>query len=263
MDCGRYLELLSARLDGALSGPEERELEAHLGSCPACRAAGAQFAALRSAFTELEEIPAPEGFTQNVMDRVQGSEPKKAIPLFRRPSFKVFAGLAACAVLAVGLYSAVCRPGQRLELEPRGFSSDALEEDGNVSSCENLRSFSDVSITAAGADTPIEEPEPPLDPQKSVPDAVVYDAPLPGVPMSDTEVLVVDRMPEGGWELISPDTPGAVDGLYVTGELLEQINQMAQDQGITASMTSGTEEAELHLIVVLEEIESDRSGSPP
>ena len=35
--CERYTDLISARLDGELTGEEERELEAHLACCPACR----------------------------------------------------------------------------------------------------------------------------------------------------------------------------------------------------------------------------------
>lgn len=222
MNCEYYLELLSVRLDGALSESEERELEAHLASCPACRAAGAQLAALRTAFAELEDLPAPEGFAQDVMDRIRGLEPNKTVPLFRRPRFRVLAGLAACAVLAIGLYSAVSSPQRDAELMTRDFTPNALVEDGGVSAGDLLRSVPDVSMTAAGSDM-------------------------------HTEILVIDRMPEGGWDLISPETPVSADGLHVTGELLEQIERLAQEQGITASLTSGTEGAERHLIVVLGE----------
>ena len=40
--CDRYFELLSARLDGALTQSEERELEEHMANCPECRTVGAQ-----------------------------------------------------------------------------------------------------------------------------------------------------------------------------------------------------------------------------
>ena len=239
VNCDKYVELLSARLDGELSEPEERELEAHLASCPACRAASAQLAALRPAFSELEDLPAPESLTRNVMDRIR--EENKTVPLYQRPLFKALAGLAACAVLAVGLYGAVRQPQQDWDQITRGYHQDALEKVEDVPAGEILRSVPDFSITAADPDT----------------DTPSYDdaAAVPAAPMSDTEVLVVDRMPEGGWELVLPDAYGSVDGLYVTGELLEQIEQMAQEQGITASLTSGTEEALLHLIVVLDESE--------
>ena len=44
MEHDRCLELLSARLDGPLTGGEERELEDHLRTCPQCRALAEQLA---------------------------------------------------------------------------------------------------------------------------------------------------------------------------------------------------------------------------
>ena len=37
-NCEKYLEWISAHLDGQLSDEEERELEEHLDQCPTCRA---------------------------------------------------------------------------------------------------------------------------------------------------------------------------------------------------------------------------------
>ena len=48
MNCEQALEAISARLDGALSEEENRELETHLASCASCRA-------LLKELTELEE----------------------------------------------------------------------------------------------------------------------------------------------------------------------------------------------------------------
>lgn len=106
--CERYTALLSVRLDEELTEQEERELEAHLAVCPACRAWESQLAAIHSAFPQVEEVPAPEGFAQGVMDRVRASEDAKlkVVPLFRRPRFKALAGLAACFVLCLGVYQA-------------------------------------------------------------------------------------------------------------------------------------------------------------
>ena len=67
-DCARYVELLSARLDGELTPAEERELEEHLEVCPACRALEGQLSVLHGSFAALEETPAPAGFAQGVMD---------------------------------------------------------------------------------------------------------------------------------------------------------------------------------------------------
>lgn len=262
MSCGKYLELLSTRLDGALTEPEERELEAHLASCPSCRAAEAQLTALRSAFAGLEELPAPEGFVRDVIDRVR--ETDKRVPLFRRPRFKALAGVAACAALAVGLYGAVRPSRQDLALTARSFRQNALEEDGSVSAGVIPRSIPDFSLTAAGpdSDTPAGGTENQTfyetQTQRAVPDeAAIYDRAdaVLAAPTPDAEILVVDCMPEGGWELIPPETPVSAEGLHVTAELLDQIERLAQDQGITASLTSATEKAERHLIVVLNESE--------
>ena len=48
MNCEQALEAISARLDGALSEEENRELETHLASCASCRA-------LLKELTELED----------------------------------------------------------------------------------------------------------------------------------------------------------------------------------------------------------------
>ena len=97
-DCARYVELLSARLDGELTPAEERELEEHLEVCPACRALEGQLSVLHGSFAALEETPAPAGFAQGVMDHIRAQEHRpKVVPLFRRPQVRALAGLAACA----------------------------------------------------------------------------------------------------------------------------------------------------------------------
>ena len=107
MNCERCLEQLSARLDGELPAGEAAELEAHLAQCSSCRALAQQLEQLHGDFPALEELEAPAGFAQGVMDRVRTEKPAgRVIPLFRRPQFKALAGLAACAALCIGLYGA-------------------------------------------------------------------------------------------------------------------------------------------------------------
>ena len=109
VDDGKYLELLALSLDGELSEEERQELEKVSGH----EEVEAQLAALQAAFCELEEIPAPEGFAQGVMERIKAETPKdRTIPLFPRPQFRALAGLAACAVLAVGLYGTARWPAE-------------------------------------------------------------------------------------------------------------------------------------------------------
>ena len=96
---------LSLRLDGMLEPEEERELEAHLAVCPRCRALARELETIHAALPQLEDCPAPEGFARGVMERIGALEEKpKVVPLFRRPQVRALMGLAACAVLCIGLY---------------------------------------------------------------------------------------------------------------------------------------------------------------
>lgn len=108
MECSQYVQMLSARMDGALSDREVQALEAHLAACPACRARASQLAAMHDTLKALEEIPAPEGFAQGVMDRIRAQEAaeKKIVSRFRRPQVRALAGLAACLILCAGIYQA-------------------------------------------------------------------------------------------------------------------------------------------------------------
>jgi hypothetical protein len=58
MNCEQTTELLSDRLKGLLSAEDERSLEAHLGSCAACREEAAAIAALWTEMGQLaDEVP--------------------------------------------------------------------------------------------------------------------------------------------------------------------------------------------------------------
>lgn len=138
MACEHYYELISAQLDRELTREEEQELNAHLEQCPSCRALAEQLAGLHEDFSALEEVPAPEGFVQGVMERIR--EEKKVIPLFKRPQFKAAAGLAACLAICVGLYGAGQLPfTNEAENSPLqgaaapSVSSDHSEENGSDS----------------------------------------------------------------------------------------------------------------------------------
>ena len=76
--CERFEELLSQRLDQPLPPQEERELEDHLARCSRCRALAEDLEQLCGQFACLEELPAPEGFAQGVMDRIRALEPEPA-----------------------------------------------------------------------------------------------------------------------------------------------------------------------------------------
>lgn len=131
MACQRYYELISQRLDGELTEDEQQELESHLAVCPSCRALDQQLSGLHVDFSDLEEVPAPEGFAQGVMDRIRMEENKKVIPLFQRPQFKAAAGLAACLVLCAGLYGAgqLDLPGQNVTAQSAETTAQQQTQD--------------------------------------------------------------------------------------------------------------------------------------
>lgn len=108
ISCERAWELLSQQLDEPLSPQEKQELEEHLAACPACRKEQEELAQLDEALRGLKEIEAPADFAARVMDQVRAEprESRKVIPLWR-PQMRALAGLAACALLCIGIYRAV------------------------------------------------------------------------------------------------------------------------------------------------------------
>ena len=150
--CERFEELLSQRLDQPLPPQEERELEDHLAHCPSCRALAADLEQLCGQFACLEELPAPEGFAQGVMDRIRALEPEPApaetpeglndqeekteqaeenvIPLRRRmPRWaRTAAALAACCVLGFGVYQA----GLLNNASPADQTGESADASGGV-----------------------------------------------------------------------------------------------------------------------------------
>lgn len=238
MACDQFLELLSARLDGALIEAEERELEEHLAACPDCRAVGAQLSALQGAFPELEEDAPPEGFARGVMDRIRASEVPKIIPLWKRPQFRALAGLAACLVLVAGLYRA-SQPVHfektiKMDVTARSFSQDALTQE-----TDGAASLEEVPQIAAYA-APEATYGVTSDMQKAAPNPAEDG-------LEDDRLLVegtttLERMPEGAAELIPPETAviptddrrGSIY-LDLPLEVLDQIERLAQEQGIVVT----------------------------
>lgn len=104
-NCQEMEVYLSLKLDGMLEPEEAKALEEHLAQCPRCRQLERELSVIHTALPELEEYEAPEGFAQGVMERVAALEKKpKVIPFFRRPQVRALMGVAACAVLCIGLY---------------------------------------------------------------------------------------------------------------------------------------------------------------
>ena len=273
MTCDRYFELLSARVDRELTREEAEEVELHLVGCAQCRIVWEQMEEAREAFAHLEEVPAPEGFAQGVLDRIRAEEKPKVIPLFKRPQVRALAGLAACLVLVAGLYGVSQHQEQdKWMLTTRSFNRDVVEEYADISAQESLsRDGDSPRVNAALADPETEDapqiaayaaPETDTSAgtagieRDSAADSVKDNRQKAVPDMAYAEfVLTLDRMPEGGWELIPPETFVSPVGLTVSVELMEQLEQLALTQGINVSRESGPETNDHCLIIILDETE--------
>ncbi len=271
--CDRYYELLSARVDRELTRDEAEEVELHLVGCAQCRIVWEQMEEAREAFAHLEEVPAPEGFAQGVLDRIRAEEKPKVIPLFKRPQVRALAGLAACLVLVAGLYGVSQHQEQdKWMLTTRSFNRDVVEEYADISAQESLsRDGDSPRVNAALADPETEDapqiaayaaPETDTSAgtagieRDSAADSVKDNRQKAVPDMAYAEfVLTLDRMPEGGWELIPPETFVSPVGLTVSVELMEQLEQLALTQGINVSRESGPETNDHCLIIILDETE--------
>ena len=70
MDCHEVDELLMKYMDDTLNEPEAAKLGEHLTGCPECAADFKMYDEMLVGFSEMELIPAPEGFEERVMSRV-------------------------------------------------------------------------------------------------------------------------------------------------------------------------------------------------
>lgn len=98
--CEDFLELLDSFLDGELPPDQMLRVQSHLDACPACRDYVDGALTLRAAFPSVEDADVPEGFAENVMERVRASTPKPAA-LHRRRWMSAVAALAACCAIVI------------------------------------------------------------------------------------------------------------------------------------------------------------------
>lgn len=115
MNCEQALEAISARLDGALSEEENRELEAHLASCASCRALLKELTELEDGLKELS-VEAPETLAPSVMRTIRAEKPVQTAPAKKRsrqgPHITAWLIAAAAALaLLLGAAGVIDLPG--------------------------------------------------------------------------------------------------------------------------------------------------------
>ena len=107
--CDQALDLLSARLDGALTPEEAAGLEEHLSHCPDCRALAADLEEMHAAMPGLYQEPPPE-LKERVMAQIRAESAPISLEEVRkkRSGRKVWRSWGAmAAVMAVVFMSAV------------------------------------------------------------------------------------------------------------------------------------------------------------
>jgi len=71
MECSKANELMMKYMDGAISEPEAERLHKHIAQCEDCKADFLVYDEIVSGFSTLDETPAPDGFTEAVMTKIE------------------------------------------------------------------------------------------------------------------------------------------------------------------------------------------------
>ena len=152
-DCGYFSNLISLSLDGQLTPEQASALETHLSQCPQCRELAKQLAQIRVELDTWEDSEVPEGFTQEVMDRIRALEhEKKVLPLWKRPQVRAGASLAACALLCVGLWSSGLLSSGQSGYSTASVSESIAADDqsaADVPALEKSREAPQAALSAA------------------------------------------------------------------------------------------------------------------
>jgi len=153
-DCEKYIEMMSAMVDGELSEKDEAELRSHLEDCADCRRVYNAFTGISGALSEELAAP-PETLVNGVMYKINLQ--KKG---GRRFAFGRFTALAACLVLILfgasylGLFNSSSLNKTESVAAPKAMS-DSATADG-----QTLRSSADTADGSLGTSGGTETGEP-------------------------------------------------------------------------------------------------------
>ena len=276
ISCERAWELLSQQLDEPLSPQEKQELEEHLAACPSCRKDKEELEQMDQALRNLGEIQAPADFTQRVMAQVQQTQSKpKVIPLWRRPQVRALAGLAACALLCIGIYRSLPQDGNLsggMVTSGQGevSSQSSGTADGSQSDSATQYGVDPAQAPDDGGNDPASVPQPrTADPQPEVESSATQGSQSSGQTPPDSSVsgfegqsgepdaqnkaqpsttstqtvLVLYTMPDGVSDLLpalnewSVDNKGNVS-CTVTSQVLEQLCRILDEEKAEYTVTS-------------------------
>ncbi len=137
MDCNEALALLSGRLDGENTPEEEARLDAHLKTCPACRAAWEDYRSI-GALTASLAVEPPEALARGVMESVRHPRKKRRF---------VFGGGTLAAAAVIALLAAVYAPSR--ETVPAGRSTLPVETETAMEPVEQQARSAEARFEAA------------------------------------------------------------------------------------------------------------------
>lgn len=205
LTCEDALERMSQALDGPLPLEERQALEEHLESCPECRAAYAVLFQMEDALREIGETPAPAELSARVMEQIQAeaAPARRSAPRWNRAGWRNLAGLAACAVLCLGLWhGAGLGSRENVVDEPSAASQSAGQEEastrGRLDEMEPAQGEDPADAQPAPAQADAPEEEAPEKAESSLPSGQeeAASSQVEEVPAADTRSVLGQESPE-------------------------------------------------------------------
>lgn len=165
MDCEKYLELMSAALDGECTAEERRELDSHLAVCPECAELFHILSANAKAVRELDcDMPA------DLKDRIMNSLPEQEKPAKQGKVIHwkrwIPVAAAACLVLVVSLVPRFGLGGMGMSAAENAAPGAAEPATSSVLDTQNYNYGATKDGTPEDV-SPAEEPAYFLDPSES------------------------------------------------------------------------------------------------
>ncbi len=153
--CEEYAALLDCYVDGELSPEEMARVQAHLDTCPGCRAYVDDALAIRAALPGVEETEVPEGFAEQVLEAVRSRE-AAAKPRRKTPWMKVLVPLAACFALVLLVQSRTFGGGSTESAAP---PQSAAQDAAVPYAADSGGAAEEKSLARADENTTAEMPE--------------------------------------------------------------------------------------------------------
>ncbi len=156
MSCSRMEKKMMPYVDGRLKASEQREVEAHLAVCAACRVRVSEFRAVSGLLDELPQIEPSGAFDARVRARVAAEPVKQSWWAVFAPSPR--AALAASMLLLATIWIG-SRPGptgdhsQNVAVNPAGIDPNDLPVLENYDILANFEPLTDLPQPVQGDDS--------------------------------------------------------------------------------------------------------------